>query len=33
VYYDADGVGGVAAVAFVTLLGVPMVSAADFVLV
>jgi Ca2+-binding RTX toxin-like protein len=28
-YYDADGVGGIAAVHFVTLAGAPTLSAAD----
>ncbi|MEQ1589018.1 MAG: calcium-binding protein [Gallionella sp.] len=32
-YYDADGAGGVASVQFATLVGVPAVTAADFMLV
>ncbi|NOT81739.1 MAG: hypothetical protein HOP01_03295 [Gallionella sp.] len=32
-YYDADGVGGVASVQFATLVGVPAVTAADFIVV
>ena len=32
-YYDADGVGGQAAVQFATLSGVPPLTAADFIVI